>query len=131
MTPMSKSLEAKIAKQRQFAAHELPKARLCAAVVLAVTRSESEFDSAIVALKAGLGPNWSCATAFQFMSGRQALFAAECGLPDEQPLLLAAQHLAEMVCNQVAISNLHFSDLHAVAVGLASSPLQAASPPSC
>jgi hypothetical protein len=45
-------------------------------------------------LKAGLGSNWSLVTAFQFMSGNQAKFAAECCEEPEREQMLAAHSFA-------------------------------------
>lgn len=112
----SNSLAKKIAKQKQAAPFELPKTRLCSEVVLSVLSGSSDFDLAIAKLKAGLGGNWSHVTAFQFMSGRQARLATECGLPEEQTQMLRAHQLAEALCNHVSSGNLNFFELRALAV---------------
>jgi hypothetical protein len=81
---------------------------------------DSDFELAISKLKAGLGNNWSHVTAFQFMSGRQAMFAAECGRPEEQEPMLFAHQLAEVFCNHVSGGNLSFHALRAIALAHAS-----------
>lgn len=117
---ISNALALKIAKQRQAAPFELTKARLCANVVLSVQMGDSDFELAISKLKAGLGNNWSHVTAFQFMSGRQAMFAAECGRPEEQEPMLFAHQLADVFCNHVSGGNLSFHALRAIALAHAS-----------
>lgn len=98
---VSQSMEQKLARMRAAAPLELPKTRLCARVVLASLPIEArpeggdDLQPALQALKAGLGPRWSAVTSFQFMSGRQAEFAAECGLPEERVSLLWAHLLAK------------------------------------
>lgn len=111
----SKALEQKIRKQREAAYLELPKARLCADVVLAVLKSESEFEVAVFTIQSKLGANWSHVTAIQFMSGRQAKFAAECGQHSERDLLLGAHRLADCFCNHVSQGNLSFAELQSLA----------------
>jgi hypothetical protein len=62
----SPALKTKIAQARAFAPHELPKARLCANVILAALDGENAMESAVLQLKQGLGNNWSPITALQF-----------------------------------------------------------------
>ena len=112
----SNALAQKIAKQRHAAPFELPKARLCADVVLSVVSGDADLELAISKLKAGLGNNWSHVTAFQFMSGRQAKFAAECSRTEEQAPMLLAHQLAEVFCNHVSSGNLSFAELRAIAL---------------
>lgn len=96
----SPSLRQKIIQARGLAPYELPKARLCANVILAVFDGEAAMKSAIAQLKEGLGNNWSHITAFQFMSGRRGEFAADCATPEEQVQLHLAHLVAKQVCSQ-------------------------------
>lgn len=96
----SPSLRQKITQARVLAPYELPKARLCANVILAVFDGEAAMQSAIAQLQEGLGNNWSHITAFQFMSGRRGKFAADCATPEEQVQLHLAHLVAKQVCNQ-------------------------------
>jgi len=121
----SNALAQKIEKQRQAAPFELSKARLCADVVLSVQMGDTDFAVAISKLKAGLGNNWSHVTAFQFMSGRQAKFAAECSRTEEQAPMLFAHQLAEVFCNHVSKGNLSFHALREIAFAHASQLNQA------
>ncbi len=114
--PASKALAAKIRKQRELAHALLPKVRLCARVVLAILREDAEFDRAIAELKAALGTNWSHVSAIQFMSGRQALFCAECAVAHEQQDLLLAHHLAHGLCDEACAGNLSLRELRALAL---------------
>lgn len=111
---MSTSLNQKIARQRAAAPGDLPKARLCSTVVLSFLQGEAVYQDAIKSLKAGLGNNWSHVAAMQYMSGRQAKFAAECGLISEQPSMLLAHGIAEQVCNQISVGELSFRELKSV-----------------
>lgn len=95
----SPALKSKIAQARALAPHELPKARLCANVILAAGDGESAMALAVAQLKQGLGNNWSPVTALQFMSGRRAEFAAECAAPTEQAQLYLAHLVAKQVCS--------------------------------
>lgn len=95
----SPALRAKIAKARVYAPQELPKARLCANVILAAVDGENRMESAVAELKQGLGNNWSPITALQFMSGRRGEFAADCAAPHEQAQLYLAHLVAKRVCS--------------------------------
>lgn len=95
----SPALRTKIAQARAFAPHELPKARLCANVILAAVNGENAMESAVAQLKQGLGNNWSPITALQFMSGRRGEFAADCAAPQEQAQLYLAHLVAKRVCS--------------------------------
>lgn len=106
----SPSLRQKIAQARVSAPHELPKARLCANVILAVMEGEDAVKSAIAQLKHGLGNNWSHITAFQFMSGRRGEFAADCAAPEEQVQLHFAHLLAKQVCSQEGLGSVQSLD---------------------
>lgn len=96
----------KIAKMREAAPSELLKARLCAHVVLTTVDpgAGNEAADAVRSLKKELGSNWSTTTAFQFMSGRQAEFASECGSREEQPVLYLAHLIAKDVSHRGGIS---------------------------
>lgn len=65
----------KIERMKQKARDELPKARLCAHVVcsLALDADEDSVAATIRKMKTRLGVGWSVTSAFQFMSGRQAV----------------------------------------------------------
>lgn len=95
----SPALRTKIAQARAFAPHELPKARLCANVILAAVDGENAMESAVAQLKQGLGNNWSPVTALQFMSGRRGEFAADCAAPQEKAQLYLAHLVAKRVCS--------------------------------
>jgi len=83
---------------------ELPKVRLCSAVVWAWTNAESaEFERSKTALKTGLGRGWSATAAFQFMSGQQAKAVSEYGLPEEQAPMLMAHLIAKEVCAEYGL----------------------------
>lgn len=90
---VSKSLEIKLAQQRTAAPSFVPQMRLCGAVVAAVSAGQ-DTAVAVAELKAGLGSNWSPTTAFQFMSGNQAKFAAECCEEVERGQMLATHSYA-------------------------------------
>ncbi len=107
----SAALLHKIARQRAQAAQELPKARLCARVVLALLADEAQFHQAEAELKAALGGNWSYVTAVQFMSGRQARLCADCASPQEQEPMLLAHQLAESLCIRVCERKFGFAEL--------------------
>lgn len=115
-SPPSKALEHKLKKQRELAPFELPKARLCANVIVCLFRDEADFDLSVAELKAALGANWSHVTAIQFMSGHQGLFCAESARPDEQEPMRLAHRLAVNVCNQVMHRALSFRELRAIAL---------------
>lgn len=106
----SPSLRQKITQTRASAPNELPKARLCANVILAMIESEAAMQSAIAQLKQGLGNNWSHITAFQFMSGRRGEFAADCAAPEEQLPLHFAHLIAKQVCNQEGLGSVQSPD---------------------
>ena len=96
----SPALRHKIAKARAVAPHELPQARLCAQVIMAVmVGDEKAVESAVAQLKQGQGAIWSVVTAFQFMSGRRGEFAADCAAPEEQELMNLAHLVAKQVCS--------------------------------
>jgi len=96
----SPALRQKINKARAFAPHELPKARLCANVILAMIEDKDALQAAIAQLKQGVGNNWSHITALQFMSGRRGEFAAECAPLEERLQLTLAHLVAKQMCSQ-------------------------------
>ena len=89
----SKSLEIKLDQQKASAPSFVPQMRLCGAVVAAVAAGQ-DTSVAVAELKAAMGSNWSPSTAFQFMSGNQAKFAAECCIVVEREQMLAAHAYA-------------------------------------
>lgn len=95
----SPALQTKIAKARTFAPNELPKARLCAQVVLAAVEGEDALKAALKALQEGAGRNWIAIHALQYMSGRRGQFALECATAQEQPQLYLAHLVAKQVCS--------------------------------
>ncbi len=107
---MSKSLDQKIASVRRMAPHELPKARLCAEVILATSEGEGAVELAVTELKRSLGNNWSVVTAMQFMSGRRGAFAAECAAPPERPRLHLAHLVAKKVCSDHGLGSVNAPD---------------------
>lgn len=111
---LSKALAAKLAQQKALAPDLLPKTRLCAGLVLALAAGQPEAP-ALALLKAGMGANWSPLAAFQFMSGKQALFCVACGTPEEQAQLLRAQQIAEAVFQEAGKAGPSPSDLPALA----------------
>ena len=90
---VSKALEIKLAQQKALAVNFVPQMRLCGAVVTSVA-ADQYIGTAVAKLKTGLGSKWSPVTAFQFMSGNQAKFAAECCEGVERKQMLAAHSYA-------------------------------------
>lgn len=76
--------------------------RLCGAIV-ALVATDQDIAAAVAKLKTDLGSNWSLVTAFQFMSGSQAKFAAECCEGVEREKMLAA-HLYALQLIEISIS---------------------------
>lgn len=111
---LSKALASKLAHQKALAPDLLPKTRWCAAVVLA-TAADQGIEESIAQLKACMGSNWSPLAAFQYMSGKQALFCAECAAADEQVTLRLAQRIAAAVCQEMGKANPSPSALQALA----------------
>lgn len=90
---------------------ELPKVRLCSAVVWAWTNADSaEFERSKTALKTGLGSGWSVTAAFQFMSGQHAKAVLEYGLPEEQLPMLTAHLIAKEVCAEYGLGAVNKPD---------------------
>lgn len=94
----SKSLEHKIRRARENAPSEVPKARLCAAVVLALTRPDP-MGEPLQALKKHLGSNWSPMLALQYMSGRRGAMAAEASPREDRVELYLAHLIAKQACS--------------------------------
>ena len=111
---LGKALASKLAQQKALAPDLLPKTRLCAGLVLAIAAGEG-VDASLALLKAGMGNNWSAVAAFQFMSGKQALFSAECAGPAERASLLLAQKVAEAVFQEAGSAKLSPAGLQALA----------------
>lgn len=121
---VSPSMMHKIAKARAAAPSELPKARLCANVILAALEGGSAMQKAVAELKQGAGNNWSRTLAFQFMSGMRGEFAADCAVNEEREQLHFACLIAKQVCKQeklgvvVSPNGLDVATLHALAVSV-------------
>jgi hypothetical protein len=97
-TMPSKSLEHKIRRARENAPREVPKAKLCAAVVLALTRPDP-LGEPLQALKKHLGTNWSPMLALQYMSGRRGAMAVEASSREDRVDLYLAHLIAKQVCS--------------------------------
>lgn len=95
--PMSKSLQSKIRQARLNAPLEVPKARLCSRVIIAMAMGHP-LDGPVQELKSGLGGNWSPVLAVQFMSGRRGQMAAQ-SAPDVERKSL---YLAHLVAKEIA-----------------------------
>jgi uncharacterized membrane protein len=111
---LSKALASKLAQQKALAPDLLPKTRWCAAVVLAHAAQQGIAES-VAQMKACMGSNWSPLAAFQYMSGKQAQFCAECAAVDEQLTLLQAQRIAAAVCQELGKGNPSPAALQALA----------------
>lgn len=84
--------------------YDLPKTRICAAVVLArFEGNQVKIKETVDALKSALGTGWSETSAFQFMSGKQAKAALDYGTKDEQVLLLTAHQIAKHLCSTAGL----------------------------
>ncbi len=90
---------------------ELPKTRLCAAVVLAWGYSEqNKVVEATACLKKELGTGWSATSGFQFMAGKSAKAALDTAGKDEQVSLLIAHQLAKLVCSEFGLGAVNKPD---------------------
>jgi len=107
---VSKSLQIKLAQQKADAPSFVPQMRLCGAVVVAVAAGQYT-TAAVAELRAGLGSNWSPTTAFQFMSGNQAKFAAECCEKEEREQMLAAHDYAQRLIGASASERVSLSEI--------------------
>ena len=93
------------------ATFDLPKTRLCAAVVLAWGYADqSRVANTTAELQAGLGNGWSTTSAFQFMSGKSAKAALDTAKADEQVSLLVAHQLAKLVCSEFGLGAVNKPD---------------------
>ena len=100
----SPAMRHKIAKMRLAAPLELPKARICAAVVLsAIAHNEHELQAALAQLKATIGVNWTFTHALQFMSGRQADFCVDVAEKNECEGMYLAHLISKSVCHEAAL----------------------------
>src|SRR5574343_303344 len=90
---------------------DLPKTRLCAAVVLAWGYSDQlKVETATSALQAALGNGWSSTSAFQFMAGKTANAALDTADSDEQISLLVAYQLAKLVSHEFGLGAVNKPD---------------------
>jgi hypothetical protein len=93
------------------ATFDLPKTRLCAAVVLAWGYADqSRIANANAELQSGLGNGRSSTSAFQFMSGKSAKAALDMANADEQVSLLVAHQLAKLVCSEFGLGAVNKPD---------------------
>jgi hypothetical protein len=93
------------------AVFDLPKTRLCAAVVLAWGYADQlKVESTTAALQAELGNGWSTTSAFQFMAGKTAKAALDTAAVDEQVSLLVAYQLAKLVCSDFGLGAVNKPD---------------------
>lgn len=106
----SSALRSKIAKRRAFAPNELPKARLCANVILSTIEGEEAMIAALSDLKKGVGVNWGTVNAMQFMSGRRGEFATDCATPEERPRLYLAHLIAKQICSDEGLGGVNPPD---------------------
>ncbi len=106
----SPSLAAKIRKTRENAPLELPKARLCSAVIQALVNGK-DTDEPVQAMKAVLGRNWSLSLAIQFMSGRRGEMAAQAGTNAERFNLILAHLIAKDICEERTLGAISPSDM--------------------
>jgi hypothetical protein len=113
---ISPSMQSKLKQMRRAAPMAVNKARLCGGVVLALLDPVGDLDAALQDLKTGLGSNWTTVTAFQFMSGKQALFAAECADENERDALIKAHQISLAVSNQAGITRLSMAQLRVVVI---------------
>lgn len=127
MTAIPASTRHKIEQQKRAAPFELPKARLCGAVVEAFLSGGSAVDTAVDSLKKQMGGPWGLVLAFQYMSGRQAQFAAECAEGQERARLLVAHRVAKAVSETCDITRLNLAELRAICVTAAAEASKAVS----
>lgn len=109
-------MQNKLKQMRRVAPMAVNKARLCGGVVLALLDPVGDLDSALQDLKTGLGSNWTTVTAFQFMSGKQAMFAAECADENERDALIKAHQISLAVSDLAGISRLSVAQLRVVVI---------------
>lgn len=94
---VSPSMQQKLKRMQAAAPFEVPKAWLCAQVILASAQVPGAPDllNSISTLKVGVGAVWSEVTAFQYMSGQQAEFVAQCAPREIQPQIYLAHLIAK------------------------------------
>lgn len=109
-------MQSKLNQMRRAAPMTVNKTRLCGGVVLALLDPIGDLDAALQDLKTGLGSNWTIVTAFQFMSGKQALFAAECADENEREALIKAHQISLAVSDFAGISRLSVAQLRVVVI---------------
>ncbi len=119
---ISPSMQSKLKQMRRAAPLAINKTRLCGGVVLALLDPVGDLDAALQDLKTGLGSNWTTVTAFQFMSGKQALFAAECADENERDALIKAHQISLAVSDLAGISRLSVAQLRVVVIEAAGQP---------
>ncbi len=116
MGQMPASTRHKIERQRRKAKAELPRTRLCGRVVSEFMSGNSDLDGALAALKEGLGSQWGVVLAFQFMSGRQALFAAEAAEGRERSELIIIHKVARTAAEAGVVTKADLAEIRAVCV---------------
>lgn len=90
---------------------DLPKTRLCAAVVLAWGYADQlKLENATTALQAERGNGGSSTSAFQFMAGKTAKAALDTANIEEHISLLIAYPLAKLVSNEFGLGALNKPD---------------------
>ncbi len=116
MAQIPPSTQQKTERQRREAPLELPKTRLCANVISTFMSGESSLDAALKALQDALGSKWGVVLAFQFMSGRQALFAAECAEGQERSELIITHNVARAASGAGVLTRVDLAAIRAVCV---------------
>lgn len=110
------TLQNKIDRQRRQAPSDLPKARWCTQVVDAFVSGSPALDLALAELKAGVAPNWSIVTAFQFMAGRQAFLCAQLEDGPNKARMLLVHRVAEALMQAGALTKHDLRVLRGAAV---------------
>ena len=117
MAQIPESTRRKIDAQKRAAPSELPKARLCGDVVAAFMSGEGKWlDESVASMKAGLGNHWALLRAFQYMSGAQALFAAQCASGEEKAALVLVHKVASSASEAGLLTNAGLAQLRAFCV---------------
>jgi hypothetical protein len=119
---ISPSMQSKLKQMRRVAPMAVNKTPLYGGVVLALLDPVGDTDAALHDLKTGLGSNWTAVTAFQLMSEKQALFAAECAGENERDALIKAHQISLAVSDLAGISRLSVAQLRVVAMEAAGQP---------
>lgn len=113
--PMAKSLQSKIRQARLNAPLEVPKARLCSRVIIAMAMGHP-LDGPVQALKSGLGSNWSPVLAVQFMSGRRGQMAAQSAPDVERESLYLAHLVAKEIADRQPVTRARLAALRQLAL---------------